>query len=221
MKFLSLLSIIFLLSACGSGSGTPSRSQATLTERGGDNDQNSTAQAVEINNIISGSLNIDSDDKDIYSFEITEQKMFDITLSGPMGTDYDLLLADSSGGYIAASESYESEEEISITLAPGKYYIEVETYDGSGAYILSIFTGSASVNLDQGPVCLEFNNLSQGLATELSNDMYDRGQCSAVYKYRCEFEAEGLEGLIFYTSVVSYSDAAELCDDYSGRLIIM
>ncbi len=220
MKPILLMCVMSLLVACGGGNGGSSNG-ATISERSGDNNSNATAQLIEPNNVISGDLNIDTDDIDIYKFTVSEQQMFEFSLTGPSGTDFDIYLSDDTDGYIAGSDDYNSTEEIKIILTPGTYRIEVETYDGNGAYLLSIMAGTASVFLDEGSVCLEFNGLNQEVATELASSIYSRGECSGTYRYQCDIDVEGIPGAINFTSTVNYSDATDLCDDYSGTFTIL
>ncbi|MEH6346166.1 MAG: hypothetical protein V7785_13830 [Bermanella sp.] len=217
MKSIFLISLISFLTACGGGGGA-SDSSATINERSGDNDTNETAQVVSVNSIIIGDLNITEDTIDIFKINVIKQETIIASLTGPSNTDFDLYISDSTGGYIGSSANLDSTEEMELMLAAGSYQIEVETYDGSGDYQLTIEASTVSVRVDEGFACLQFDSIPRDLAAELASDVYEYGSCSNQYAYRCDMDVEGLDGEIYFTSSVTRLDALGLCDDYDGRL---
>lgn len=220
-----ILYILFfsLLTACGGGGGqsSTSRGQVNISERSDYNDDVAGAQFVNVNSNISGNLSYGVDMLDVFNFSLSEATALSIALSGPENTDFDISVADRDGTYMGGSASYTSTEEMELVLEAGSYYIAVETYEGSGDYILSIKAGNQSVHADAGSVCVQIDNLTQTVADTLVNNEYEYGRCNNDYAYRCDIPIEALEGSIFITSEYSYSQVKAMCDDSDGNLVTL
>jgi len=224
---LVLLSMASLLIACGGGGGGDSVGSVTVEERNSDNNSFSSAQLVTLNNVVGGDLEEDVDVLDFYKFQLAGQANVTLRLSGPSDADFDLDLYSSNGILLAASLVEGSSEEIKITLAAGIYFVGVYSYEekGSGDYSLSMQSGeilagtdNLSVYTDLTSVCVQFNDLTQELASVIvdKNSEYEYGICPDNYSYRCDREQDGLNIATYYTPSYSMTVAESTCNDLEG-----
>lgn len=83
-----------------------------------------------------------SDNRDAFSFTVTNANNFNFTLSG-LSADADLELVNANGNIIAISDHGSNNPESLVgTLAPGTYYLGVNSFNNSDTnYRLDIFGG--------------------------------------------------------------------------------
>ena len=81
-------------------------------------------------------------DIDLYSFEVTAQSNYQITMSG-LSSDMDISLFDVNYNYIGGSYNGGSTtDSFNVTLSSGTYIISVYSYSGTSNYTLSVENGS-------------------------------------------------------------------------------
>ncbi len=103
------------------------------------NDSIQTASSISDGDLITGTLNAQSDDEDYYYINLRYADDIEINLTGSGFTDFDLRLYNPSGYQVAHSANDGSDEYIRLeSFSTGYHYIKVNTYSGSGEYILKV-----------------------------------------------------------------------------------
>jgi trimeric autotransporter adhesin len=113
------------------------------------------ASGLEVNNGLASSF----DKHDYYGFDINGSTNIYLSLKA-LSSDIDLNLLDSNGNTIASSvRGGSSAEDISRILGTGRYYIDVNQYNGSSSYQLITSTNQlfAAVNNDVSLLLGDFN----------------------------------------------------------------
>ncbi|PEQ95953.1 hypothetical protein CN481_03010 [Bacillus sp. AFS006103] len=99
---------------------------------------------------VSSTLNTSTDKDDVYSINLLKGEKITVSLTGALGTDFDIYLYDksaktvsSSAGILAYSEKAGTSSESFSFFAPsdGTYYLDVYAYSGSGSYTASVKYG--------------------------------------------------------------------------------
>lgn len=120
----------------------------TVSRTGGfDPDENNdlgNATQIQLGDTINDMLDEITDRNDWFKVNLTEGDIIRIHLAGPPGADFDMAVYDESVDLIDSGEETGLEEEITFPVfQTNEYYIRVYSYDGSGAYTLSVTkTGS-------------------------------------------------------------------------------
>lgn len=99
---------------------------------------------------------------DVYAIYLLKGEPLELTLTGPVGTDFDLLLynsdalnVQSSFGIVASSENSNSKEKISyIAPSSGLYFIDVFASAGKGKYNLQ----RASVTINENSPMIQYTD---------------------------------------------------------------
>lgn len=79
-------------------------------------------------------------DYSLFSVTLGGDEQYMITLSGLLGTDFDLYLYDEDGNLVASSTDYGSDETVYITPAwTGTFYVKVVSYNGSGPFTITLY----------------------------------------------------------------------------------
>jgi subtilisin family serine protease len=101
--------------------------------------------------VVTGSLDEMTDKDDVFAVELKRGETIKATLTGDVGTDFDLYLFDpysdtvqDSTGMIVYSESPNTSNEYFEFTAyqTGTYYLDVYAYAGSGSYTLNVVIGN-------------------------------------------------------------------------------
>lgn len=96
---------------------------------------NHSGQAVPIGN---GQYNLAGFDEDWFAINVTAGGQMSVSLSGQQG-DLDLYVFDTTGQTLAASEEYGSQEQVSLQVNPGSYFVAVGPYQNQGStYTLTV-----------------------------------------------------------------------------------
>lgn len=175
--------------------------------------------------IFSGNSNISgtiggSDSDDYYKFIAPARGVAQFELSG-LSSDVDLFLLDSSGNVLDASTNGgTSGESIDFDISAGStYYLQVNPYDGSSDYSLSVIMPSADDFVDGNNIGDAANsretayNLS-GITTGIINGTVGGSDSSDYFKFVADYSAAvdiDLAGLT--------ADADLLLMDYNGDVV--
>jgi subtilisin family serine protease len=122
-------------------------------------DDNNLPGAPLKQNITNEKLNTLSDKDDVFAIPLKEGEVFNLSLTGQVGTDFDLYVYNESAdniknanGLVAFSENPNtSKESIKFSVPKtGVYFINISAYKGSGNYKLSVgnFGGTYEENSD-------------------------------------------------------------------------
>ncbi len=108
----------------------------------GENEPNNsmeTANRVYNEDLVRGNLNAYDDEVDYYYIIIRQGNVIEITLTGSGFSDFDLRLYNPDGYQVAHSTEDGSEEYIRhVSFSTGNHYIKVDTFSGSGDYVLTV-----------------------------------------------------------------------------------
>ncbi|AFZ50895.1 S8 family serine peptidase [Dactylococcopsis salina] len=110
-----------------------------------------------------------SDPEDYYSFNLVNDTMIELNLTG-IGGDADLELYDANEEYVDGSSSFDSSETIETFLASGEYFIKIDAYSGEIDYELSL----ASSDSPSIPDDSAGNSLDEALSIGI-NDTHSEG----------------------------------------------
>jgi hypothetical protein len=103
------------------------------------NDSIETASSISDGDLITGTLNAQNDKEDYYYINLRNADDIEINLTGSGFTDFDLRLYNPDGYQVVHSANEGSDEYIRHeSFSSGYHYIKVNTYSGSGEYILKI-----------------------------------------------------------------------------------
>jgi hypothetical protein len=103
------------------------------------NDSIQTASSISDGDLITGTLNAQNDEEDYYYINLRYADDIEINLTGSGFTDFDLRLYNPDGYLVEHSANEGSDEYIRHdSFSTGYHYIKVNTYSGSGEYILKV-----------------------------------------------------------------------------------
>ena len=176
---------VLALAGCGSSDSDSDLNLIDVQETTELNDSYLEAQTVEMGSRISGHLG-GNDQIDYYSVAVPAAGTLEIRLSGDSGTDFDLVLRDSTSSFLEGSGNDFSDESISYLFGSAQnVYLAVSSYAEAGNYSLSIygeFSDSENSSLSNstyfavsGGACIEVPG-DVALATQ--DNPYSLGSCS-------------------------------------------
>jgi hypothetical protein len=103
------------------------------------NDSMQTAGSISDGDLITGTLNAQNDEEDYYYINLRDADDIEINLTGSGFTDFDLRLYNPDGYQVEHSANEGSDEYIRHeSFSTGYHYIKVNTYSGSGEYLLKV-----------------------------------------------------------------------------------
>jgi hypothetical protein len=98
------------------------------------------AEVIALGQIISGSLDVTSDEYDYYNISLNADQDVIVDLDGPEDADFDINIYDSGGTHLTGS-TYDLDADEMIKFLPTEtdyYFISIWTYDGTGSYTMSM-----------------------------------------------------------------------------------
>ncbi len=226
MKKYLPIALSFLLAACGGGSDSDEKENksnlSVVSESVAGNDYFSSAQAVTVNSLITGSVNTVSDPEDYFSFDVKQGDTLSINLTCLSDVaDIDLSLHDSDYGTVLSSIELNCTEEIIYQVPEDMVmYVLVDILEGdSSNYSLAISTNDVDPKDDTGVVidpgttlgANPLNNIYEACSQAHVNgvDYYVDtngtvvGACPGEYDYQCriEYSEEVNSGFTSYSDI--------------------
>lgn len=146
-----------------------------------------------------------ADADDYYSFTVSQNRLFQLQMTG-VGGDAFAELLNSSGQVIGSSYSFDSNSEtITRAITAGTYYVRISTYSWSGDTVYDLKLNSAAIADRAGNSLTTARNLNTLTGTQTFKDYVGSLDDSDYYRFQLgqvsEFKLQ-LDGLLANADVV-------------------
>jgi len=245
MKKLLVISFGLSLVACGGDSDKSDSSPdlsggVSVNEVSSFNDNADSAQRIELNSNIRGSLG-PADEFDYYELSVQEGQQVSIVLSGGSDTDLDIILYRNKYREVASSQDDYSTESITYTASSTEtLHLEVEYYDGPASDYQLVIKANGNTDLGNAggsasggaEFCVETttSGSSQYVQTNVENggntnsSDVRNGSCPTVgYVSKCSADFSGIDVNTYFSQayvdlVGGHSEVrSNVCDVYSQQ----